>query len=354
MGLKYGKNLLIWLFIYDKSLLISPLICVIFKKNVMGLKKIKEQNKEYNVSILDLLRLLDPSKTGKCLFILLNEVRGIPAHEYGDYTDNLEVKTEHLPPVLRVMLNYLVELVGGLQAVNSLHKFNNLLDRKLIGKNDIQQYASMSEIVDVVYKKELELSDKSLDTHHEVLLDGDFLIIKPLNVISSRKYGASTKWCTSSNNPETFYDYSSRGIILYVINRDTNEKTGVYYELKTNELSWWDSKDDRIDGLMVNLPKNVKNFILEYILNEKHPNSYYFNKETKELSNKPTNEMVLPNTTGHFANPIPFTGVWRNNINGPTWTPTTTNDEKIDELVNKTLEYHYTIKALNEGGEEMS
>ena len=23
------------------------------------------------------------------------------------------------------------------------------------------------------------------------------------------------------------------------INRDTNEKTGVYYELKTNELSWW-------------------------------------------------------------------------------------------------------------------
>ena len=64
--------------------------------------------------------------------------------------------------------------------------------------------------------------------------------------------------------------------------------------------------------------------------------------------------MVLPNTTGRFANPIPFNGVWRNNINGPTWTPTTTNEEKIDELVNKTLENHYTIKALNEGGEEMS
>ena len=320
----------------------------------MGLKNIKKQNKDYDISILDLLRLLDPSKTGKFMSILLSELKSIPAHEYGDYTDSLEVNTEHLPPVARVILNYLVELVGGLESVNSLHKFNNLLDRKLIKQNDIQKYPNLNEIVDVVYKKELELADKSLDGHHEVLLDDNFLIIKPLNIISSRKYGASTKWCTSSNNPETFYDYSRRGIILYVINRDTNEKIGVYYELKTNELSWWDSKDDRIDGLMVNLPKNVKNFILEYILNEKHPNSYYFNTETKELSNKPTNEMVLPNTTGRFANPIPFTGVWRNNINGPTWTPTTTNDEKIDELVCKTLEYQYTIKALKEGGEEMS
>ena len=90
------------------------------------------ENKEYDVSILDLLRLLDPSKTGKFMYILLNELRTIPAHEYGDYTDNLEVRTEHLPPVARVILNYLVELVGGLESVNSLHKFNNLLDRKLI------------------------------------------------------------------------------------------------------------------------------------------------------------------------------------------------------------------------------
>jgi len=319
----------------------------------MGLKNIKKQNKDYDVSILDLLRLLDPSKTGKFMYILLNELRTIPAHEYGDYTDNLEVRTEHLPPVARVILNYLVELVGGLESVNSLHKFNNLLDRKLIKKNDIQKYSNLNEIVDVVYKKELELLDKSCEPHQEIVLDDDYLILKPLNIVSSRKYGASTKWCTSSNNPETFYDYSRRGVILYVINRDTNDKIGVYYELKTKELTWWNSKDDRIDGLMVNLPKNIKNHILDYILNEKHPNSHYFNKETKELSNKPTNEMVLPDMTGDFTNPTPFTGVWRTEVDGPKWTPTST-DERIDELVTKTLQYHYTIAALNNGGEEMN
>ena len=54
--------------------------------------------------------------------------------------------------------------------------------------------------------------------------------------------------------------------------------------------------------------------------------------------------------------PQPFTGVWRRGAHGPTWSPTTTltTDDRIDELVNKTLEYHYTISALNKGGEEMS
>ena len=41
----------------------------------MGLKKIKLDNKEYNSSILDLLRLLDPSKTGKFMGVLLNELK---------------------------------------------------------------------------------------------------------------------------------------------------------------------------------------------------------------------------------------------------------------------------------------
>tara|TARA_B100000902_G_scaffold99361_1_gene101773 strand:- start:6074 stop:7045 length:972 start_codon:yes stop_codon:yes gene_type:complete len=323
----------------------------------MGLKKIKEQNKEYNVSILDLLRLLDPSKTGKFIPILLNELKSIPPHEYGDYTDNLEVNTDHLPAIARVMLNYLVELVGGLEAVNSLHKFNNLLNKKLIKRNDIQDYSSLGEIVDVTYKRELELLNNSTSPHQEILFDDEYLILKPLNIISSRKYGASTKWCTSSHNPETFYSYSNKGILIYVINKKTHQKIGVYYELNTRELSWWDSEDNRVDGLMVNLPKTVKNHILECILSENHPNSYYFNQETKELSNKPTNEMAIININGGnqevTVNPEPFTGVWRTGVDGPKWTPTT-SDERIDELVCKTMEYHYTIAALNKGGEEMS
>ena len=321
----------------------------------MSLKKIKQQNQYYNLSVLDLLRLLDPSKTGKFMNLLLIELKAIPSNELEDLPyENLGISFDSLVPINKVLLIYLIELIGGVDTIKSLSKFLELSEKKLIKKNDIQQYSSLVELNDEIYKVSLELENKSTQPHSKVIVDTkDYLILKPLNVISSRKYGASTKWCTSSVNDETFYSYSSKGILLYIMSRQNNTKWAVYYELDKRELSWWNSKDERIDGLMVNLPKNVKSDILEYILNEKHPNSHYFDRETKELSNKPTNEMaIIPD--GQVVNtPEPFTGVWRNTQNPPTWTPTST-DDRIDELVNKTLEYHYTINALNEGGEEIN
>ncbi len=319
----------------------------------MSLKKIKQQNKYYNLSVLDLLRLLDPSKTGKFMTLLLSELKAIPSDELGDLPyENIGISLDSLVPVNKVLLIYLVELIGGVDTIKSMSKFLELSEKKLIKKNDIQQYTSLLELNDEIYKVELALEDKSTLPHTKIIMDDEYLILKPLNVISSRKYGASTKWCTSSINDETFYSYSSKGILLYIISRKKNTKWAVYYELDKKELSWWDSKDERIDGLMVDLPHNVKSYILEYILNEKHPNNHYFNKETKELFDKPTNEMaIVPD--GQVVNvPEPFTGVWRNQQNSPNWTPTST-DDRIDELVNKTLEYHYTISALKDGGEEI-
>jgi len=320
----------------------------------MGLKKIKEQNKEYDVSILDLLRLLDPSKTGKFMSILLAELKNIPSYEYGDYTENLNLNVESLPGINKVILNYLIDLVGGSDVIDSLKKFNDFLERKLITKNDIQQYLNLSEIIDVTYKKELELNNFTSTPHIDVISDDEYLILKPLNIISSRKYGASTKWCTASNNPETFYSYSKKGILIYIISRTLKDKWAVYYEFSSKELSWWNEIDERIDGLLVDLPENIKKDVLTFIFNEKHPNSHYFSEETNKLANKPTNEMaIIPD--GRIVNtPEPFNGMWVNNQTpSPSWASNTT-DERIDELVNKTLEFHYTINALKKGGEEIN
>ena len=58
----------------------------------MGLKKIKLQNKEYNLSILDLLRILDPSKTGKFMNLLLKELNITDAKKYVDWILTDEAK----------------------------------------------------------------------------------------------------------------------------------------------------------------------------------------------------------------------------------------------------------------------
>ena len=326
----------------------------------MGLKKIKEQNKEYNISILDLLRLLDPSKTGKFMTLLLNELKfynkSVPLGARNIRLLNHPIKTINV--VHEEVLEILIDCLGGSDVINDLEKFEVLCEENLISIKDIQEYKSLGELSLAVIDAEEKRKDKDCSPHKEIVLDHpDYLILKPLNVFASKKYGASTKWCTSSHNPETFYSYSNKGILIYVIDKKTNQKIGVYYELNTKELSWWDSEDNRVDGLMVNLPKIVKNHILEYLLTENYPNSHYFNQETKELSNKPTNEMAIININGGnqevTVNPEPFTGVWRTDVDGPKWTPTT-SEERIDELVTKTLEYHYTIDALNKGGQEMS
>ena len=120
--------------------------------------------------------------------------------------------------------------------------------------------------INLTVKKDFTEDMKSIESHQEVIFDNDkYLVLKPLNIISSRKYGASTKWCTSSSNPETFYSYSKKGVLLYIICRKNNDKWAVYYELDSRELSWWDVKDNRVDGLMVDLPKSLTKQIIKYI-----------------------------------------------------------------------------------------
>ena len=193
-----------------------------------------------------------------------------------------------------------------------------------------------------------------------VLKNTDYLILKPLNTFAAKKYGASTKWCTSSREPKTFYEYSENGILLYILSKIDTSKWAVYYDLKDKELSWWNAKDILTDGYLVDLPEQLKKDVLNYVLNETNPNSYYFDEKTKSLSLEElvnTPEMVIDidgdNIDDLVAPSIPsnLSVVWPEGLNQ---TNTTTSADKIDSLVRKTLEYHYTISALNKGGEEIS
>lgn len=326
----------------------------------MKLKTLKDQNKNYNLSIIDFIKLLDPSKNGKFLRILLNELKfydnsvSISQGSVWELSHQIEV----MQGINEEIMNVLIECLGGVDVINDLEKFEVLCDENLISVKDVQEYRSLGEISLAVIDAEEKRC--GVKPRKEIVLENsDYLILKPLNVFASRKYGASTKWCTSSKEPKTFYEYSSNGVLLYIISKQNNTKWAVYYDIKARELSWWDSKDILTDGYIVDLPEDLKKDILHYILNENKSNSHYFDEETKLLSEQVFIGVV--DVDGDYqevlATPEPFTGIWRNGVNGPTWNPgnyayTTTND-KIDGLVNKTLEYHYTINALNKGGQEM-
>jgi hypothetical protein len=337
----------------------------------MKLKKIKLENKEYNLSILDLLRLLDPSKTGKFMTILLNELKfynkSTPLGARNIRLLNHPIKT--LNVVHEEILEILIDCLGGSDVINDLEKFEVLCEENLISIKDIQEYKSLGEVSLAVIDAEEKRKDKDCSPHKEIVLDHpDYLILKPLNVFASKKYGASTKWCTSSREPQTFYQYSEKGILIYILSKTNNSKWAVYYDMDLKELSWWNTKDILTDGYLVDLPEELKKDILGYILNENYPNTHYFDSQTKLNSKevldniKVEPEMIMDVDGDGYIDALaapspPSNLVWPAGLN-PSDTryesTTTTTSEKIDSMVRKTLEYHYTISALNKGGEEMN
>ena len=338
----------------------------------MKLKRIKLENKEYDTSILDLLRLVDPSKTGKFMTILLNELKfynkSVPLGARNIRRLSHPIKT--LNVVQEEILEILIDCLGGSDVINDLEKFEVLCEENLIAIKDIQQYKSLGEVSLAVIDAEEKRRDSDASPKKEVVLDhSDYLILKPLNVFASKKYGASTKWCTSSKDPQTFYQYSEKGILIYILSKRDKSKWAVYYDMNLKELSWWNTKDILTDGYLVGLPEQLKKDILDYVLNENYPNNYYFDSQTKLNSKevldniKVEPEMVM-DVDGDDIDllvepniPSNLSIVWPegSNTNGVKYEPTTTaSAERIDSMVRKTLEYHYTIAALNKGGEEMS
>ena len=100
----------------------------------MKLKILKEQNKNYNLSILDFVRLLDPSKGGKFMRILLKELKfydksvALPQGSVWELSNQVEVTRG----INEEVVNVLIDCLGGVDAINDLEKFEVLCDENLI------------------------------------------------------------------------------------------------------------------------------------------------------------------------------------------------------------------------------
>jgi hypothetical protein len=121
--------------------------------------------------------------------------------------------------------------------------------------------------------------------------DNEWLLLRPLTFESSKKYGASTKWCTTTeHNPEYFNKYSRRGVLIYCISKTRRYKVASFYSLDKSEpeFSWWNEKDTRIDSLETELPMKLRELIAGICLakDAKSNDELAGNKETKSKKSK--------------------------------------------------------------------
>jgi hypothetical protein len=169
--------------------------------------------------------------------------------------------------------------------VKIVNKFKELNERNLIEQNDVSKYKSFSELENQVSIAELRLIDKQLEKQiikiHE---DDRWLMIKPLSWEASKKYGANTKWCTTSQDTEDyFYKYSSNGVLIYIIDKKTGYKVACHNH-KDEGLSFWDQKDQRVDSMLTLLTEDIKLMLSRHFIDEKmKPNLDYLPKEEKDV-----------------------------------------------------------------------
>lgn len=289
------------------------------------INELRKQHPNYALDVMEILRLSIPDQSTKYLELLIklakdektesdDDFRGYKLNILKNEYNIDENIVEHLSTsVLAIMEDSLERLISPPNH-KTFRKFCELNERNLIDNNDISTYSTFNQIEQAVSMAELKSLDKELAKQIKIIFEDDeWIVLRPLSLEASQKYGAATKWCTTSANnsdelimvneislPSYFDKYSYRGILIYTINKKTGYKIGTFKNLdpdREREFSFWNAKDDRIDSLDSGLPIEILGKVKDEIDN--FPITNYavagkddYTKRVKVVRNKTENRFV--------------------------------------------------------------
>jgi hypothetical protein len=180
-------------------------------------------------------------------------------------------------------------LVGDTGKIRSFTKFASLNERKLIENNDVTSYSSWGDIEKAISLAEIKLIDKETAKQiKKIYEDDEWLSLRPLSLEASMKYGANTKWCTTTESGQYYARYSARGILIYNINKKTGYKVACFKNLSPDhdtEFSWWDVTDKKIEVLDSEAPASVLEAVRNEIKNHPCYNSQLMSEIEQEKLN---------------------------------------------------------------------
>ena len=244
------------------------------------LKKLKETVPPWmNLSLIDVLEMIDPSNTNKFLPMLTNIVDSSFKNRVGNWKEDtiefirrIETIAPHLKgtfdisdPSLIYSFWTLLERIPN-NELDSLVDFIEMYEKHQITGVDINQIKTLNEIESVINLINIKNIGKEFSKQTYVDLDTEkWLVIRPLTYESSLKYGAHTKWCTAAkSNPYQFFRYTEEAVLIYCINKETGYKLAFHMFRDGNkfyDISFWNSVDDRIDSLSAEIDFDVYQLI---------------------------------------------------------------------------------------------
>jgi hypothetical protein len=226
------------------------------------IKDYRRKYPELKFSFSDFLVKMDKTERKKLLPVILKHIEGMKLKKFvenyqkdfertffnRDFLKELEITTKLIED-------------GALDGVD----FQNISYYDLVKINH-----------DALLKKYEKRLEKQILIIHE---DEDWKILAPLSPQASLLYGYQTRWCTASRiHHRQFYDYSQIGTLIYLINKKANEKYAIYKRKGDLKINSYDSMDQEMSYLNMDLSKDI------------------FRKINKLLEKETTNNEILLRT----------------------------------------------------------
>lgn len=265
----------------------------------MGKRDLKEQNKDLEIHVVDLINKFDPSETGKYTGFLTKILKDRIAERTAEFTALKNAKNTNLGRLRTlndcdldfkmpkgvndledVLIHYLSDLYSR-ENMETLIRFHQHVKENRITGKDINGYKGWDEITKEVSLATLKQTQKSLEKEVQKVVEIDeWLVIRPLTMEASLTYGAGTKWCTAMrHNKDYFYRYSHNGVLCYVINKLDGDKYGLFYDMESNEFSIWNAPDRRIDSVETTIPSDLMSKLYKFMKTEKRNYDYFSESE---------------------------------------------------------------------------
>ena len=231
------------------------------------LDKLKEQHPELNITIIDLIGMIDPTDTYKYSEFLIKILK----NWYGD---------------MDIRYGIGVDLFGE-RNVEILNEFEKHSKAKRIEKNDISQHDTFITLETEVNKAKEIVRLKELEKQTKKLLEyGEWLVMIPLSYEAAKLYGANTKWCITEL--KYWNNYIENYKIIYVINRSTDVKYAISRDKTDNkDLKAWLSDDSETSPLLLNIPQEIWSVVIPEL-----------QKEESIWDLLPDNNKIIPHNLG--------------------------------------------------------
>ena len=319
------------------------------------MSKIKELKTDTQnvLNLIDVLELFSPEKKSKYTDTLLRLMRNTSSLD----EHILEIKTSLISKFdfirmedlnnfsdIQVLLMFrFLDAFFNFEDLRSFRKFCEYNERGLISQNDLSKYKSFEDVLNQLSMAEMKVTTKQMETQIVKLMDTDeWLIVRPLTYLASKKYGSNTKWCTTSEgNPEYFIKYSTKGVLIYCINKVTGYKVASFYSLDKNdpEFSFWNQKDSRIDSLDTELTDEIRLLIQSVSKDKKaKTNRFLLSDEQRVIEDK-----LMKSNSDLFKEPSPIGEILRESDEMEE--PSPVMEQPVEERLNP---FNETIERRNE------